>query len=189
MDPNFQFSASSSSAAKIERRIVEKNRRIQMKNLCFKLNSLLPDHDSKDASLALPDQIDEAIKYIKELEKKVNSAKEKKNQLQRKNKSSINIDSSSSSSSSSSASPQLKINQMGKSLEIVLSSGLDDQYLLSETLRILQEEGIEVVSASFSVSRNSVFHTIHAQLGDSMIEIGATKAMERLKGLVYGSNS
>lgn len=128
----------------------------------------------QDASLALPDQIDEAIKYIKELEKKVNSSKEKKNQLQRKNKSSINIDSSSSSSSSS-ASPQLKINQMGKSLEIVLSSGLDDQYLLSETLRILQEEGIEVVSASFSVSRNSVFHTIHAQVISILFRLGYPK--------------
>lgn len=124
----------------------------------------------QDASLALPDQIDEAIKYIKELEKKVNSAKEKKNQLQRKNKSSINID-----SSSSSASPQLKINQMGKSLEIVLSSGLDDQYLLSETLRILQEEGIEVVSASFSLSRNSVFHTIHAQVISILFRLGYPK--------------
>lgn len=132
----------------------------------------------QDASLALPDQIDEAIKYIKELEKKVNSAKEKKNQLQRKNKSSINID-----SSSSSASPQLKINQMGKSLEIVLSSGLDDQYLLSETLRILQEEGIEVVSASFSLSRNSVFHTIHAQVISILFRLGypKLKLIEKIK--------
>ncbi|XP_038888628.1 transcription factor bHLH162-like [Benincasa hispida] len=186
MDPNFQFSASSSSAAKIERRIIEKNRRNQMKNLCSQLNSLLPNHDSKDISLPLPDQIDEAIKYIKELEKKVSSAKEKKNQLQGKNKSSINMD---SSSSSSSASPQLNIHQMGKSVEIVLSSGLDNQYLFCETLRILQEEGTEVINASFSVSGNSVFHTIHAQLGDSMVEFGVTKATERLKRLVYGSNS
>ena len=117
----------------------------------------------QEVSLALPDQIDVAIKYIKDLEKRVNSAKEKKNRLQGKNKSAINMDSSSSSSSSSS-SPQLKINQMGKSLEIILSSGNDNQYLLCETLRILEEEGTEVVSASFSVSGNSVFHTIHAQV-------------------------
>ncbi|KAL0559966.1 hypothetical protein IC582_000351 [Cucumis melo] len=181
--PNFQFSASSSTAAKIERRIIEKNRRNQMKNLCDQLKSLVPQQYSKEVSLALPDQIDVAIKYIKDLEKKVNSAKEKKNRLQGKNKSAINMDSSSSSS------PQLKINQMGKSLEIVLSSGIDNQYLLCETLRILQEEGIEVVNASFSVSGKSVFHTIHAELGDSMVEFGTTKATERLKRLVYGSNS
>ncbi|KGN43623.1 transcription factor bHLH162 [Cucumis sativus] len=188
MDPNFQFSASSSTAAKIERRIIEKNRRNQMKNLCDQLKSLVPQQDSKEVSLALPDQIDVAIKYIKDLEKRVNSAKEKKNRLQGKNKSAINMDSSSSSSSSSS-SPQLKINQMGKSLEIILSSGNDNQYLLCETLRILEEEGTEVVSASFSVSGNSVFHTIHAQLGDSMVEFGMTKATERLTRLVYRSNS
>ncbi|KAG6589225.1 Transcription factor bHLH, partial [Cucurbita argyrosperma subsp. argyrosperma] len=185
MDRHFQFST---SAAKIERRIVEKNRRNQMKTLCSQLNSLLPNQDSKEISLALPDQIDEAVKYIKELEKKVNLAKEKKEKLEGKNKSSMNIESSSSSSSSS-ASPQLKIHQSGRSLEIILSSGLDNQYLFSETISILQEEGVEVVNASFSVSGSSVFQTFHAQLEGSMIEFEAAKVTERLKRLVYGSNS
>ncbi|XP_023531689.1 transcription factor bHLH162-like [Cucurbita pepo subsp. pepo] len=185
MDRHFQFSTSSSSAAKIERRIVEKNRRNQMKTLCSQLNSLLPNQDSKEISLALPDQIDEAVKYIKELEKKVNLAKEKKEKLEGKNKSSMNIE----SSSSSSASPQLKIHQSGRSLEIILSSGLDNQYLFSETISILQEEGVEVVNASFSVSGSSVFQTFHAQLEGSMIEFEAAKVTERLKRLVYGSNS
>lgn len=45
--PNFQFSASSSTAAKIERRIIEKNRRNQMKNLCDQLKSLVPQQYSK----------------------------------------------------------------------------------------------------------------------------------------------
>lgn len=115
----------------------------------------------QEISLALPDQIDEAVKYIKELEKKVNLAKEKKEKLEGKNKSSMNIE---SSSSSSSASPQLKIHQSGRSLEIILSSGLDNQYLFSETITILQEEGVEVVNASFSVSGSSVFQTFHAQV-------------------------
>lgn len=114
----------------------------------------------QEISLALPDQIDEAVKYIKELEKKVNLAKEKKEKLEGKNKSSMNIE----SSSSSSASPQLKIHQSGRSLEIILSSGLDNQYLFSETISILQEEGVEVVNASFSVSGSSVFQTFHAQV-------------------------
>ncbi|XP_022988952.1 transcription factor bHLH162-like [Cucurbita maxima] len=185
MDRHFQFSTSSSSAAKIERRIIEKNRRNQMKTLCSQLNSLLPNQDSKEISLSLPDQIDEAVKYIKELEKKVNLAKEKKEKLEGKNKSPMNIE----SSSSCSASPQLKIHQSGRSLEIILSSGLDNQYLFSETISILQKEGVEVVNASFSVSGSSVFQTFHAQLEGSIIEFEAAKVTERLKRLVYGSNS
>uniref|UniRef100_A0A803QJG2 BHLH domain-containing protein n=1 Tax=Cannabis sativa TaxID=3483 RepID=A0A803QJG2_CANSA len=50
----------SSSVTKIERKIVEKNRRNHMKVLFSKLNSLLPPQNSREA-LTLPDQVDEAI--------------------------------------------------------------------------------------------------------------------------------
>jgi len=36
-----------SSSTKVERRLVEKNRRNQMKILCNKLNSLLPSYNPK----------------------------------------------------------------------------------------------------------------------------------------------
>ncbi|XP_022147999.1 transcription factor bHLH162 isoform X2 [Momordica charantia] len=186
MDRNFKLSAASSSSSKVERRIVEKNRRNEMKNLCSQLNSLLPNQDSK-ISLTLPEQIDEAIKYIKEAEKKVNAAKEKKERLMGKQSSTAAT--MEGSSSSSPAAPQLKIQEIGRSLQIFLSSGSDNQFLFRETIRILQQEGAEVVSASFSAAANSVLHTIHAQLGESMVEFGVAKVSERLKGLVYGSGS
>ncbi|CAI8617049.1 unnamed protein product [Vicia faba] len=69
------------STTKVERRLVEKNRRNQMKILYTKLNSLLPNYNPKELVLALPDQVEEAINYIKSLEANVKMAEEKKERL------------------------------------------------------------------------------------------------------------
>ena len=58
-------------------------------------------------------------------------------------------------------SPQFKIQQMGSALEIVLVTGMDCQFMFNETIRVLQEEGSDVVNASYTVVENEVFLTIH----------------------------
>ncbi|KAL2524506.1 Uncharacterized protein Adt_09560 [Abeliophyllum distichum] len=71
-------SFSSTRAPRIERKIIEKNRRNQMKTLYSNLLYLLPDHASK---VPLPDQIDEAVTYIESLKMKLEKMKEKKESL------------------------------------------------------------------------------------------------------------
>lgn len=61
-------------------------------------------------------------------------------------------------------SPQFKIQQMGSALEIVLVTGMDCQFMFNETIRVLQEEGSDIVNASYTVVENAVFHTIHCQV-------------------------
>ena len=54
---------------------------------------------------------------------------------------------------------------MGSSLKLVLISGLKKKLmLLHQVTNILEEEGAEVVSASFSVVGHKVFHIIHAKV-------------------------
>lgn len=106
-----------------------------------------------------PDQIDEATNYIKNLQIKLEKMKEKRNNLKdvgtSKNNASMNM---------GFKSPQFKIQQMGSALEVVLVTGLDCQFMFNETIRFLQDEGSDVVNASYTVVENAVFHTIHCQV-------------------------
>ncbi|PON49682.1 Basic helix-loop-helix transcription factor [Parasponia andersonii] len=182
---------SQSSVTKIERRIVEKNRRNQMKVLYSKLNSLLPPQISKEAP-TLPDQIDGAIKYIKSLETKVKKSKDKKKSLlggTKKRSYSSTFSDNMIMATGSLRSPKIEIHEMGSVLEIVLITGQDNQFIFYEVIRMLHEERADVVDAKFSVLGDSIFHVVHAEIADSMFAFGATKISERLKRFVSGSSS
>ncbi|XP_027348195.1 transcription factor bHLH162-like [Abrus precatorius] len=176
------------SSTKVERRLVEKNRRNQMKILYSKLYSLLPSYNPKEA-LPLPDQVDEAINYIKSLEARVKMAKEKKESLQGRKRSRGDISSSAFAAAGFAKSPQLEIHEMGSSLEVVLTCGLDNQFIFYEIIRMLHEEKIEVRSANSSLAGDSVLHVVHAEIPQSFLQFGATKVSERLKRFVNGSSS
>ncbi|XAR68011.1 hypothetical protein NMG60_11002987 [Bertholletia excelsa] len=178
-----------SSTPKVERRIVEKNRRNHMKTLYTKLFSLLPNHDSKDA-VPLPDQIDAAVKYIKSLQMKLERSKERKESL---------IESSRKRPHSSSTardqfvqglrSPQMEIREMGSALEVVLITGEEDKFIFYEIIRVIHEEGAEVVSANFSVLGDSVFHVVQAKREEFVPNLVTATLTSRLKELVNGSTS
>ncbi|XP_011002885.1 PREDICTED: transcription factor bHLH118-like isoform X4 [Populus euphratica] len=179
-------SRSNISSTKTERKIVERNRRNQMKSLYSNLNSLLPNRNFKEAQ-PLPDQIDRAINYIKSLEEKLEKAREKKESLRsRKRSYTCTFDPISSAASKS---PQLKIHEIGSALEIVLTSGLDNQFLFYEIISILHEEGVEVVSANFQALGDSLFHIVHAQMKGSADGFGAARVTERLNRFISGSTS
>ncbi|EHA8588589.1 transcription factor bHLH162 [Cocos nucifera] len=68
------------TATKLERKTIEKNRRLYMKSLCFKLASLIPKDQytiAKD-TFTQEDQLDQAASYIKKLKERVERLKQKK---------------------------------------------------------------------------------------------------------------
>ncbi|XP_020206198.1 transcription factor bHLH162 isoform X2 [Cajanus cajan] len=164
------------SSSKSDRKMIERNRRNQMKALFSKLNSVVPHQSSREA-ISRPDLIDEGTNYIKSLQIKLEKMKEKRSNL---------LESKMSENASMSMglkSPQFKIQQMGSVLEVVLVTGLDFQFMFNETIRVLQEEGSDVVNASYTVIENEVFHTIHCQVGESA---NATlRISEKLKKFLY----
>ncbi|KAG6751238.1 hypothetical protein POTOM_045760 [Populus tomentosa] len=180
-------SSSNISSTKTERKVIEKNRRNQMKTLYSKLNSLLPNQNFKEPQ-PLPDQIDEAISHIKSLEEKLKKAREKKEGLTSSRKRSYTC-TSDPIPIATPKSPQLKIQELGSALEIVLTSGPDNQFLFYEIIRILHEEGVEVVNANFQVLGDSIFQVLHAQMKESDNGFGAAKVTERLNMLINGSTS
>ncbi|QCD84363.1 Achaete-scute transcription factor-related [Vigna unguiculata] len=148
-----------------------------MKDLFSKLNSVLPPQSSREG-ISRPDQIGEAIDYIKNLQIKLEKMKEKKGNLTdivRSRNATMNMEFKS---------PQFKIQQIGSVLEVVLVTGLDCPFIFNETIRILQEEGSDIVNASYTVLQNAVLHKIHSQVDES--GNAASRISEKLKNCVNG---
>ncbi|KAJ0448509.1 putative transcription factor bHLH family [Helianthus annuus] len=179
----------SSSSSRVDRRTIEKNRRIYMKALYNKLHSLVPHESSRDI-ISLPDQLQEAANYIKKLQIKLEKMKEEKDHLMRMKKLEINPDKKSKTASvmvGQQRTPQIDVREIGSSLEAILITGVDFQFLFSETIRVIHEEGFDVVNASFSIINDMVVHTIHAQIGETYAsENGVSRITEKLNNIVYG---
>ncbi|KAL5839538.1 hypothetical protein ACOSQ3_012234 [Xanthoceras sorbifolium] len=181
-----------SSSSRTDRKTIERNRRNQMKSLYSQLNSLVP-HQSptfQQEATSLPDQLEEAANYIKRLQINLERMREKKDSL-------MGIDQETNTSTMISRttttmaglkSPHIEIHEKGSALEVVLITGLDFQFMFSETIRLLHEQGAEIVNASFSVVNDTVFHTIHSKVGDSGLGHGAATISERLNKLVYDAS-
>ncbi|XP_039160665.1 transcription factor bHLH162-like [Eucalyptus grandis] len=184
-------STSSNQSPKVERRTMEKNRRIHMNILCSKLASLIPQHDvtTSPDSLLQQHQLDQAASYIKQLKERIDGLKLRKDQAVLKSE---GIDTSSSLTSSIDqeaklgfALPVFQLREYGLGLEVILISGRRKNFMLYEVINILEEEGAEVVSASFSVVGDKIFHTLHAQVRLCRIGVETTRVYVRLKELIH----
>ncbi|KAI6675349.1 hypothetical protein NL676_003255 [Syzygium grande] len=183
-------STSNNQSPKVERKTVEKNRRIHMKNLCSELASLIPQHNittSKEL-LSQQDQLDQAASYIRQLKEKIDGLKLRKEQAILLSE---GIDPSSSLTSSNDQEanlgfvlPVFELRDHGLGLEVILISGRRKNFMLYEVISILEEEGAEVVSASFSVIGDKIFHTLHAQVRLSRVGVETTRVYNRLKELI-----
>lgn len=115
---------------------------------------------------SLPDQLDKAVNYIKKLQINLEKMREKKDSLMRVAKitNSNNAGFVGGQTVGGLKSPQIKICETGSALEVVLITGLDCQFMFDESIRVLHEEGADIVNASFSVVKDTIFHTIHSKV-------------------------
>ncbi|KAK8678234.1 hypothetical protein V6N13_143740 [Hibiscus sabdariffa] len=133
-------------------------------------------------SASLPDQLHEATKYIKKLQMDLERMKEKKHSL-------MGVERWKNTTRSSSHGPkshEIQVHGMGYSLVVGLrihSHTNSSRFVFNQTIRIIHEEGGDIVNASFSVVGDSVFHTIHLTAGhESAPDYGAAarRISERL---------
>ncbi|OIT21599.1 PREDICTED: uncharacterized protein LOC109218707 [Nicotiana attenuata] len=176
-----------SSLSKADRKTIEKNRRNQLKALYSELNSLVPHQQHSREGLSLPDQLEEAANYIKKLQINL--------ERMRQRKESLTVDENSSSIRSSSGRketqpllPHLEIYHVDSSLDVVLITRMDYQFIFNDIIRMLHEENVEVVSASYTLIGDTIFHSIHSKVGECATGYGATRISDRLKKIV-GSGS
>ncbi|KAL0737971.1 hypothetical protein Bca4012_014181 [Brassica carinata] len=178
-----QSHSNTSQSRSVDRKTIEKNRRIQMKALYSELNSLLPQ--TSRAPLTLPDQLDEAANYIKKLQVNVEQKRERKMKLV--------VTGSSSMSSSVDVPmprrlPRIEIQETGPILHIFLVTSLEHKFMFHEIIRVVTEEsGAEITHAGSSTGDDTVFHTLHCKVEDC--DYGASSRIsESLKKLVNNFN-
>nr|GMD75471.1 transcription factor bHLH162 [Ipomoea batatas]GMD89462.1 transcription factor bHLH162 [Ipomoea batatas] len=149
--------------------------------------------------MSLPDQLDEAVNYIKKLQINLERMKEKKESLRSGGGGSSHDQSSSVASRSTSNGggmavgglklPHVDIHHVDSALEVVLITGVDSSpSMFNDVLRMLHEEGADVISASFSSLDNMVFHTIHSQIEKSGSAYKAQRISQRLHSFVNGAS-
>ncbi|XP_057544247.1 transcription factor bHLH162-like isoform X2 [Amaranthus tricolor] len=165
-----------SSSSKRNRAAMEKDRRNQMRDLYSQLNSLVP----QDASFqrAIPDQIDDAANYIRQLQGNVDNLRQTRDGLLGGGASQGG---ESGSGSGRNLSVQIEVNENGSALVVNLITAVEYQFVFTEVVRILNEENAEVVDASYSAAENTVFHTVHAQMGEAASIERITEKLKRFE--------
>ena len=121
--------------------------------------------------LTVPDQIHKATNYIENMKKKLEMYKEMK-----KEKVSHGKRPHSSSSPGTTENPEkskltnVEIHDMGPSMDAIFLSGLEDQASFYGIIRLLCDEGFEVVNATFSSCGNSVVQISYAKVSRTYIK-------------------
>ncbi|CAJ1943885.1 unnamed protein product [Sphenostylis stenocarpa] len=154
-----------------------------MKDLCFKLVSIIPSKYLKPTKgmLSQQDQLDLAATYIQHLRERIEKLKVEKEQamdmmrITHTNNGIFNIDSQL---------PLLEIKDLGSGIEVMLISGVNKNFMLHEVISVLEEEGAEVVTANFSTVADRVFYTVHAQVKISRVGVEPTRVYQRLRELI-----
>ncbi|XP_022735337.1 transcription factor bHLH168-like [Durio zibethinus] len=163
-------------ASRINRCLIERQRRQHMKSLVSKLFALLPPRPNK---MSVPELVDQAIAYVKQLQKKLEQYKQIKVQLEDKLASATAC----TTRNRMIVPPVLNIRDLGSNLEVHLITGLNSEFALSDFISILQEEGAEIISATCHHAGDRAIYRILSQAIYPRIGIATSSVHERLKSL------
>lgn len=111
--------------------------------------------------LSQQDQLEQAANYIKQLKERIEELKGRKELATRVAGTNNNLI---DAVMIGLRLPVIDLRDLGSSLEVMLISGLNKNFMLYEVISVLEEEGAEVVSASVSTVGDKVFHSLHAQV-------------------------
>lgn len=122
-------------------------------------------------AIPLPNQLEEATNYIKKLQMKLEKMKEKKESLLIANNHRLNfIKYRKMIERSSKSSPWFEIREVGTiALQVVLRTELDSEFSLTHIIRLLNEEGADIVNANYTVLEDVVIHTIHCEVSKQFL--------------------
>ncbi|KAL2920544.1 hypothetical protein RDABS01_012035 [Bienertia sinuspersici] len=214
-DNNNEISGNGVDKKKITHREIERQRRQEMSNLHHSLRSLLPvEHIRGKRSIC--DHVTEATKYIKELEMSVKELGEKRDKLkdsisslseqqqqQQQQQQPVVVtrdrdfgcsSSSSTTSSSTTSEYNVSIHKFSRTLQIEIiaaksGDGDEDQpYPLSKSLKILANEGLDVVSCVSSKVNQRWMYVIYCEVNDETF-IDSSDLQEKLKSVVYSCDT
>ncbi|RDY02874.1 Transcription factor bHLH162 [Mucuna pruriens] len=178
-----RLAGTSSESSKLDRKTIEKNRRIHMKSLCHQLASLLPPNLKPSKSklmLGQQEQLDLAARHIEQMRDRIEKLKRQKEQVM----SNQSNDRKTLNSIVDYKLPVLELRDLGSGIEVMLVSGLNKTFMLYEVISVLEEEGAEVVNASFSTVGDKIFYVVHAQVKISRVGVETTRVYDRLQEFI-----
>ncbi|OMO53343.1 hypothetical protein COLO4_36769 [Corchorus olitorius] len=159
----------SSSSSRLKRSLMERERRLNMKNLFAHLCSLLPPKPTKMTVLEL---VDEAREYVKQKQQRMEQLKQTKVQLENDYGCKVG------------KSIVITTRDSDSCLEVNLVVSADLKFELSKFLIVLEEEGAQVTSAMYHREGDRFICSIQSQAICSRIGIETSRVRERLEGLI-----
>ncbi|GJV87526.1 transcription factor bHLH162-like protein [Tanacetum coccineum] len=135
-----------------------------MKGLCYKLNSLVPSLFSQPFKLTTQEnQFDHSTVYIKQLQKRIELLKEKREEaLRRKNDALCSIENNRKAAGS--WLPTVEVKEFEGALQVFLTCNPEREFSLSQVFRIVEDGGGEVVKGGYTIVGDKVIYTIHAKV-------------------------
>ncbi|PWA77102.1 achaete-scute transcription factor-related protein [Artemisia annua] len=166
---------STSRLKKPERKIIERNRRNQMKFLYSNLFSLIPlNLFSKDGDVS--DRVDRAIEYIQMSKTKLDLLKNKREKLSSRKRSHEHT-----KMINNVCKPvDIQIHEISHDIDAVMVTGLDNHSSFCDVVCLLNRYSAEVTQANFSSYGHSTFHIRKKKVEGQDI-------CKRLKSLLEGS--
>lgn len=163
-------SAGSVTEDKRNHKMIERQRRKEMKVLFSRLRSLLPEENLRGKRTAA-EQVLETVNYVCHLQQQVKelSAQREKMKVNSEKDAKVSFENFCNKTVSFGGSdqeyPAVKINSVGSGVQI-WTNILERDIVYSDILLALEEDGLQVVSAASSAINNRVYHTIHAKVPD-----------------------
>ncbi|KAK7291638.1 hypothetical protein RIF29_06945 [Crotalaria pallida] len=178
-----------SDSPKLDRKTMERNRRIHMKALCFKLVSSIPfNYIQLTKQQKLPqqqqDQLDLAATYIKHMRERIEELKRKKEKALAILRPTQNNNNNNMIFYGGTNLAVLEVRDLGSAIEVMLISGMNKNFMLYEVISVIEEEGAEVVTSNYSTVGDKIFYTLHAKVKISRVGVEISRVYERLQGLI-----
>ncbi|KAI0522543.1 hypothetical protein KFK09_004923 [Dendrobium nobile] len=159
-------------SARPDRKTIEKKRRMHMKSLYARLNSLLPC-SKKGVSLPLPELLDESVSYIKDLQKKLEQMKETKSHL-----------AGGMGSEISTITPHLDLREVDGRVGVAIITDARDWSVFYKVVEVIEEEGGEILSANVTIVGNKAFYIIHSLVEEDNSGSETIRVSEKLRNRV-----
>lgn len=162
-------------------KMIERQRRREMKTLYSELRSLLPDENLR-GKRSVSDQVEAAVNYILYLQQKIEDLSTERDKMKTiansKRNASVSLDDQQFSckqkisksqlfrQSDGDQFPSVEVKSTGLGIQVSTKT-FEHQIVYSDLLQALEEAGLQVLSAvRFAMDNNKVFHTIHTKVDD-----------------------
>ncbi|KAL4301981.1 hypothetical protein GQ457_10G025620 [Hibiscus cannabinus] len=172
------------SVSRTNRNLFERERRSQLRSLLSRLFTLLPPHPTK---MSMPELVEHATVYVKQLQERVEELKRRKVQAEGEISSRAQAEAGDVGNETMVITPVLEITESESAMEVNLIAGTGNNMALCHIVTVLEEEGAEVVKVNYHNDGNRILLSVHSQAAYSRIGIESSRVRERLTSLQISS--